>query len=60
LIPLLQNQDGVHLTLLGLHASDLPYYTNITKISGDASNLSDLLIAMKNQDLIYMNFDNKK
>ncbi|BDM76045.1 hypothetical protein LGMS210922A_09900 [Lactococcus garvieae] len=48
------------MTLLGRHASDLPYYTNITKISGDASNLSNLLIAMKNQDLIYMNFDNKK
>lgn len=59
LIPLLQNQEGIHLTLFGRHATDL-HYTNVTKISGDASNLSDLVIAMKNQDLIYMNFDNKK
>lgn len=59
LIPLLQEQPELHLTLFGRHAADLPY-TNVTKVSGDARNLTDLIKVMKNQELIYMNFDNKK
>lgn len=58
LIPLLQEQSEWHLTLFGRHAADLPY-TNVTKISGNAGNLSDLVKAMQNQDLVYMNFDDK-
>ncbi len=47
------------MTLFGRHAADLPYI-NVTKVSGDARNLTDLIKVMKNQDVIYMNFDNKK
>ena len=59
LIPLLQEKSELHLTLFGRHAADLPY-TNVTKVSGDSRNLTDLIKVMKNQDAIYMNFDNKK
>ncbi len=59
LIPLLQEKPELHLTLFGRHAADLPY-TNVTKVSGDSRNLTDLIKVMKNQDAIYMNFDNKK
>ena len=59
LIPLLQEQPDLHLTLFGRYAADLPY-TNVTKVSGDAGNLTGLINVMKNQDIIYMNFDNKK
>lgn len=59
LIPLLQEQADVKLTLFGRHATSLPY-TNVTKISGDAGNVSDLVNAMQNQEIVYMNFDNKK
>ncbi|MDT2640290.1 NAD(P)H-binding protein [Enterococcus dongliensis] len=59
LIPLLQEQPDLHVTLFGRHAANLPY-SNVTKVSGDAENLSDLIEVMKNQDIIYMNFDNKK
>lgn len=59
LIPLLQEQPGLHLTLFGCHTAKLPY-TNVTKVSGDAGKLTDLINVMKNQDVIYMNFDNKK
>lgn len=58
LIPALQEQE-VNLTLFGRNAERLPY-TNVTKISGDASNLSELAAAMQNQEIVYMNFDNKK
>lgn len=58
LIPLLQEQDDVELTLFGRSASKLPY-ENVTKISGNASNLSELENALKGQDIVYMNFDNK-
>ncbi|WP_242596596.1 NAD(P)H-binding protein [Enterococcus plantarum] len=58
LIPLLQEQANLKLTLFGRNATHLPY-TDIAKISGDASNLSDLINAMQNQDIVYMNFDNK-
>ncbi|MGM0168432.1 hypothetical protein IGI39_004187 [Enterococcus sp. AZ135] len=58
LIPLLQEQKKLKLTLFGRSAADLPY-KNVTKISGDAANESDLVSAMQNQDIIYMNFDNK-
>ncbi len=47
------------LFLFGRYAADLPY-TNVTKVSGDAGNLTGLINVMKNQDIIYMNFDNKK
>lgn len=59
LIPLLQEQPDLHLTLFGRHTADLPY-TNVTKVSGDAGKLTDLINVMKNQEVIYMNFDNKK
>ena len=59
LIPLLQEKPELHLTLFGRHSADLPY-TNVTKVSGDARNLTDLIKVMKNQEVIYMNFDNKK
>lgn len=59
LIPLLQEQDHLSLTLFGRNAASLPY-ENVRKISGDAGNESDLIHAMQNQDIIYMNFDNKK
>jgi nucleoside-diphosphate-sugar epimerase len=59
LIPLLQEQADLKLTLFGRHATSLPY-TNVTKISGDAGNVSDLVNAMQNQEIVYMNFDNKK
>lgn len=55
----MQEQPELHLTLFGRHAADLPY-TNVTKVSGDARNLTDLIKVMKNQEVIYMNFDNKK
>ncbi|MBS7576368.1 MULTISPECIES: NAD(P)H-binding protein [unclassified Enterococcus] len=58
LIPLLQEQDDVELTLFGRSASKLPY-ENVTKISGNASNLSELEYALVGQDIVYMNFDNK-
>ncbi|MBK5076988.1 NAD(P)H-binding protein [Lactococcus lactis] len=58
LIPLLQEQANLKLTLFGRNAEDLPY-DNATKLSGDASNLSDVENAMKGQDIVYMNFDNK-
>ncbi|MCH4167729.1 MAG: NAD(P)H-binding protein [Streptococcaceae bacterium] len=58
LIPLLQEQDDIALTLFGRNAVNLPY-ENVTKISGNASNLSDVEIALKGQDIVYMNFDNK-
>ncbi|WP_346767026.1 NAD(P)H-binding protein [Listeria monocytogenes] len=32
----------------------------MTKVSGDAGKLTDLINVMKNQEVIYMNFDNKK
>lgn len=59
LIPLLQEQDKLNLTLFGRNAASLPY-ENVKKISGDAGNVSDLIHAMQNQNIIYMNFDNKK
>lgn len=58
LIPLLQEQEDVQLTLFGRTAAKLAY-ENVTKISGEVSNSSDLLKALKNQDFVYMNFDNK-
>ncbi|RPA62458.1 saccharopine dehydrogenase [Aerococcus agrisoli] len=58
LIPLLQKETDAHLTLFGRRAAQLPY-ENVTKISGDASNLSDLVNAMEGQDIVYMNFDDK-
>ncbi|GEB29880.1 hypothetical protein ECA02_29750 [Enterococcus casseliflavus] len=39
-------------------AADLPY-TDVTKAFGGAGNLPELIKDMKNQELIYMNFDNK-
>lgn len=59
LITILQEKSDLHLTLFGRHAADLPYI-NVTKVSGDAGNLTDLIKVMKNQDVIYMNFDHKK
>jgi nucleoside-diphosphate-sugar epimerase len=59
LIPLLQEQPDLHLTLFGRHAADLSY-KNVTKVSGDAGNLPELIKVMENQEVIYMNFDNKK
>ncbi|WP_236652992.1 NAD(P)H-binding protein [Enterococcus faecalis] len=49
----------MNLTLFGLHTADLPY-TNVTKVSGDAGKSTDLSNVMKQQKIIYMNFDNKK
>lgn len=57
-MPLLQEQDDVELTLFGRNASKLPY-ENVTKILGNASNLSELENALKGQDIVYMIFDNK-
>lgn len=59
LIPLLQQQADVKLTLFGRNAANLPY-EKATKISGNAGNESDLVRAMQDQDIVYMNFDNKK
>lgn len=58
LIPLLEKQVKLNLTLFGRNATNLPY-KGVTKISGDASNFSDLTNAIQNQDIVYMNFDNK-
>lgn len=59
LIPLLQEQSDVALTLFGRTAASLPY-KNVTKITGDAGNQADLVKAMRNQAIVYMNFDNKQ
>ena len=59
LIPLLQEQSDLKLTLFGRNADSLPY-ENVTKVTGDAGNLADLVKAMAHQDVVYMNFDNKK
>lgn len=58
MIPKILEQNDLNLTLFGRSAANLPY-KNSVKISGDANNQSDLVKAMKNQDLIYMNFDDK-
>lgn len=57
LIPRLQAEPTLKLALFGSDAANLPY-DNVTKVSGDASQLDDLIKVMKNQDAIYMNFDN--
>jgi len=57
LIPRLQAEATLKLTLFGSDAANLPY-DNITKVSGDASQLDALINVMQNQDAIYMNFDN--
>ncbi|MBO0458122.1 NAD(P)H-binding protein [Enterococcus hulanensis] len=59
LIPLLQEQKELKLTLFGRNVTSLPY-DNVTKISGDAKDVTELVSAMQNQDIVYMNFDNKK
>ncbi|MDN6778342.1 MAG: NAD(P)H-binding protein [Enterococcus sp.] len=59
LIPLLQEQSDLKLTLFGRNADSLPY-ENVTKVTGDAGKLADLVKAMAHQDVVYMNFDNKK
>ncbi|MBF2563035.1 NAD(P)H-binding protein [Listeria seeligeri] len=59
LIPLLQKQTDSEITLFGRNATKLNYDV-ARKISGDAGNLADLIPAMENQDIIYMNFDNKQ
>ncbi|MBO1097685.1 saccharopine dehydrogenase [Enterococcus casseliflavus] len=59
LIPLLQELPDLHLTLFGRHDADLTY-TNVTNISGDARILPELIKVMKNQEVIYINSDNKK
>ncbi|RDB32071.1 NAD(P)H-binding protein [Exiguobacterium sp. RIT594] len=59
LIPLLLEQADLNVTLFGRRATSLSYPA-VTKISGDAGNVSELVNAMKNQEIIYMNFDNKK
>lgn len=59
LIPRLQEDSSLKLTLFGRNAASLPY-KNVTKISGDAGNKSDLVRAMQGIDIIYMDFDNKK
>ncbi|UUX32783.1 NAD(P)H-binding protein [Fundicoccus culcitae] len=58
LMPLLQEQMDLNITLFGRNAERLPY-ENVVKISGDASNPSDLEPAIKGQDVVYMNFDSK-
>lgn len=59
LIPLLQKQSNLNVTLFGRHAADLPY-DNLAKFSGDISDLSTVEQVVKNQDIVYMNFDNKQ
>lgn len=59
LIPMLLEKEGVNLTLFSRKADNLPYQ-NVHKITGQASNLDDLPPAMEGQDLVYMNFDDKK
>lgn len=59
LIPLLQEQPDLNLTLFGRYAANLPY-ADTTKISGNAGNLAELIEVMQNQEIVYMNFDNKK
>lgn len=57
LIPRLQAEPTLKLTLFGSNAANLPY-DNVKKVSGDASRIDDLIEVMQNQDAIYMNFDN--
>ncbi len=59
LILLLQEQPDLNLTLFWDYTANLPY-TNVTKISGDAGKLTEFINVMKKQEVIYMNFDNKK
>ncbi|WP_313510926.1 NAD(P)H-binding protein [Enterococcus sp.] len=58
LIPLLQAQTAITVTLFGRHADALPY-DGLRKITGQADQLSDLVEAMQGQDIVYMNFDDK-
>lgn len=58
LIPLLQANSDVELTLFGRHGADLPY-VGVTKVSGNASNPEELVPVLVGQDLVYMNFDDK-
>lgn len=58
LIPLLQKHEELNLTLFGKNAETLPY-EDVKKISGNANNLADLESVIKNQDVVYMNFDSK-
>lgn len=57
LIPRLQAEPTLKLPLFGSDAANLPY-DNVTKVSGDASRIDDLIEVMQNQDTVYMNFDN--
>lgn len=59
LIPLLQKQHNINLTLFGRHATSLPY-DNVAKISGETNDLHTVEQVVKNQDFIYMNFDDKQ
>lgn len=35
------------------------HFSDVTQLSGDVNDIDPLIAAMKNQDVIYMNFDNK-
>ncbi|OTN75170.1 hypothetical protein A5886_000240 [Enterococcus sp. 8G7_MSG3316] len=59
LIPLLQEQPAITLTLFSRHAARLPY-DGMRKITGQASHVPDLVEAMQGQDIVYMNFDDKR
>lgn len=58
LIPMLKEQTGLELTLFGRQAEKLSY-SDVIKISGNAGHLSDLTPALRGQDAVYMNFDDK-
>lgn len=58
LIPMLKEQTDLELTLFGRQAEKLSY-PDVIKISGNAGHLSDLTPALRGQDAVYMNFDDK-
>ena len=58
LVPMLQEQTDIDITLFGSNAENLSYQ-NVTKITGDAGNMEQLTKVMQMHDAIYMNFDNK-
>ena len=58
LVPMLQAQTNIDITLFSSHAAS-HHFSDVTQLRGDVSDIDQLMAAMKNQDVIYMNFDNK-
>lgn len=58
LVPMLQAQTNSDITLFSSHAAS-HHFSDVTQLRGDVNDIEQLMAAMKNQDMIYMNFDNK-